>query len=82
MKIKKFEQFVNESKIPFDDEIIFELKKLYKDTNIEKIGITDQRIKLLMGLHSKWLEKAKTHYSAEEIASKLFQYDKNLGNIK
>jgi hypothetical protein len=83
MKIKKFEEFqsVNESKIPFDDEIIIELKKLYKNTKMEKYGNIDERIIQLMQLHSKWIEKAKIHYSAEEIALKLIKYEKDMKTI-
>ena len=83
MEIKKFEQFEykNESKIPFDDDIIDELKKLYKNSKMDKTGMTDERINQLMHLHSKWLEIAKKHYNAKEIACKLIKYDKDLGNF-
>lgn len=80
MKLKKFNE--NENKIPFDDDIKMELRKLYKNTIIDKANMIEERIDQLMNLHLKWLNIAKQHYSAEDIAKKLFKYDKDLGNIK
>lgn len=73
---------INESTIPFEDEITIELKKLYKGTIVDKTDSIDKRVDQLLSLHSKWLEIAKKHYNAEEIAKKLFKYDKDLGNTK
>ena len=69
MKLKKFNE--NENKIPFDDDIKIELRKLYKNTITYKSNIVEERIEQLMNLHSKWLNIAKQHYSAEDIAKKL-----------
>jgi hypothetical protein len=63
----------NQKSIAFDEEIISELKKVYKDTNYAKTGILDQRIEQLMSIHRVWIEKAKTLYSAKEIAEKLYK---------
>ena len=73
---------INESTIPFDDDISNELRKLYKNTITEKTGAVEERIKSLLNLHSKWLETARKHYSAEDIANKLFKYDRDIHNGK
>lgn len=80
MKLKKFNE--SENKIPFDDDIKMELRKLYKNTIIDKTNMMEERIEQLLNLHSKWLNIAKHHYSAEVIAEKLFKYDKDLGNVR
>jgi hypothetical protein len=84
--IKKFNDFLNEeilgsdnqSKLPIDEEIVNELRKLYRGTVTERTGLVEQRIEQLLNIHSKWLEMARQHYNANEIAEKLFQYDINL----
>lgn len=78
MKLNRF----NENKLAFDDDIKDELRKLYKNTSFEKTNLVEDRIKDLIGLHSKWLDMSRDKYSAEDIAKKLFKYDKDLGNIK
>lgn len=81
MRLKKFKE-INESKLAFDDEIKDELRKLYKNTMFDKSNTINDRIEDLIQLHSKWLGMARDKYSAEEIAKKLFKYDKDLGNVK
>jgi hypothetical protein len=76
--ITKFNDFMNESTLPFNDYIHKELSLLFRGSIYDKTNSIDNRIEQLISMHSKWLEIAKKHYSAEEIAKKLYQYDKNL----
>ncbi len=84
--IKKFGEFINEEilgsgdqlSLPTDEEIAIELRKMYKGSVTERVGLVEQRIKQLLELHAKWGEMAKQHYNAGEMARKLFQYDINL----
>ncbi|MFA5207139.1 MAG: hypothetical protein WC428_00415 [Candidatus Paceibacterota bacterium] len=81
---KAFKEPIDEevnSTIPFDNSIKDELKKIFSGSNYDKAGILDQRIEQLLDMHGKWLEMAKKQYGAEEIAQKLFAYDKNLNKI-
>jgi hypothetical protein len=66
--------------LPMDDEIKYELKRLLTGSKYDKGGILDQRVDQLLQVQAKWLERAKELYSAEEIAKKLFIYDKNLNS--
>jgi hypothetical protein len=83
---KTINEFLNEHgtinddniKIAYDENIIEELKKLYKGTNFDKIGIVEDRINNLLSLHTKWLDKARIHYGAKKIAEILFKYETNL----
>jgi hypothetical protein len=68
------------TKLPFDEEIKRELRKLYSGSIYDKIGKIDDRIDQLFNIHNKWLDMAKKRYSANEIADKLFKYEKNLKN--
>lgn len=71
----------NELSLPFDDGIKMALKKVFSGSKYDKTGILDQRIEQLLGMHAKWLERARELYSAEEIAQKLFAYDQNLNKV-
>ena len=68
------------NKLPFEEEIKRELRKLYSGSIYDKVGKIDDRIDQLFNIHNKWLNTAKKTYSAEEIADKLFKYEKNLKN--
>jgi|694.fasta_scaffold31353_11 hypothetical protein len=68
------------TKLPFDEEIKRELRKLYSGSIYDKIGKIDDRIDQLFNIHNKWLDMAKKRYSANEIADKLFKYEKSLKN--
>lgn len=68
----------NQTTLPTDEEIAYELRELYNGSVTERTGLVEQRIKQLMEIHAKWGEMAKQHYNAGEIARKLFQYDINL----
>jgi hypothetical protein len=79
MKIKKFNEYnETEQLLAFDDQIKDELRNLLKNTNYQKGGIVDQRIEQLFNIHKKWLDMAKRTYSADVIAKKFYDMDKNL----
>ena len=78
--IDKLNENTDNLTLSFDDDIKNELKNLLSNTKFGKYGILDQRVVQLMNIHAKWLEMAKKKYSAEEIAEKLFTYQKNLNN--
>lgn len=69
---------MSEGTLPFDEEIKNYLKKLYSGTTYDKTGKIDDRIEQLFDIHKNWLDIAKRTYSSEEIANKLFKYEKNL----
>jgi len=66
------------SKIAFDDEIKFELKRYLEGTIFGKMGQTEERASQLIDLHKNFIEKARNKMSADEIAKKLYEYQKNL----
>lgn len=77
--IKNFNDFLGENiHIPFDDDIRKELTLLFKGSVYDKTNSIDQRIDQLFKIHGLWLFNAKKLYSAEEIAKKLYHYDKHL----
>ncbi len=80
--ITKFNNFINESALPFNDDIHKELTLLFRGSVYDKTNGIDDRIRQLIRLHSNWLETAKKYYTAEEIAKKLYQYDKNINQYK
>jgi hypothetical protein len=69
--IKTFENF--ENKFAFDDEIKYELKRYLINT----INC-DDRVEQLINIHKKFIDNNKNTMSANEIAKRLYQYDKNL----
>ena len=83
-KVKNFKQFVNEDlndntdKLAFDDEIKFELKRYLQNTIWNKVGGIDERIDKLVELHSKFINNVRNKMSANEIAKRLFEYEKNI----
>tara|TARA_R110000868_G_scaffold130029_2_gene339533 strand:+ start:4104 stop:4382 length:279 start_codon:yes stop_codon:yes gene_type:complete len=81
-KVKNFKQFVNESeqKFAFDDDIKYELKRYLEGTVYAKVGKTDERATELMDIHKKFIDNVRDKMSADEIAKRLFDYEKN--NLK
>lgn len=79
LKIKsKTNKCINENtKIAFDDEIKFELKKYLQNTVWDKVGGIDERVDKLIELHSKFINNVKNNMSADEIAKRLFEYEKS-----
>ncbi|MFW6242979.1 MAG: hypothetical protein ACOC2W_02375 [bacterium] len=79
------EEDVNEAlnqKIAFYGEIKFELKRYLEKTVWGKVGGVDKRADQLMDIHKKFIEIAMDKLSADEIAKKLFEYEKNILNRK
>jgi hypothetical protein len=78
------EKSVNENigKIAFDDEIKYELKRYLQNTIWSKVGGIEDRIDKLMELHSKFINNVRDKMSADEIAKRLFEYEKNILNRK
>jgi hypothetical protein len=74
------EKSVNEntSKLAFDDEIKFELKRYLQNTIWNKVGGIDERVDKLVELHSKFINNVRNKMSADEIAKRLFDYEKNI----
>lgn len=66
--------------LAFEDEIKFKLKKYLKNSIHSKTNSLDERIEQLMNIHKKYIEMHKNILSADEIAEKLYIYDKNLNN--
>ncbi len=69
------------SKLPqiaYDEAIKDVLRILYKGSIYDTVNKVDERIDQLFSIHAVWLDKAKKHFSAMEIAKKLFTYEKNL----
>ena len=81
-KVKNFKQFVNENeqKFAFDDVIKYELKRYLEGTVYAKVGKTDERATELMDIHKKFIDNVRNKMSADEIAKRLFDYEKN--NLK
>ena len=80
-KVKDFKQFVNEKveiKLAFDDEIKFELKRYLQNTIWSKVGGIDERADKLVELHNKFINNVRDKMSANEIAKRLFEYEKNI----
>lgn len=78
------EEDVNESnsKLAFDDEIKFELKRYLEGTIWKKVGQIDERAEKLIDLHKKFIDIVRDKLSADEIAKKLYEYEKNILNRK
>jgi len=70
------------SKIAFDDEIEYELKRYLENTIWSKVGQIEKRTKELINLHRKFIDLVKNKISANEIARKLYEYEKNILNRK
>lgn len=84
-KINRFKEFTNEqletsTSFAFDDEIKIELKRYLKDTIWNKVDQIEQRAEKLIDLHMKFIDNVRNKMSANEIAEKLFEYEKN--NLK
>jgi hypothetical protein len=73
--IKIFENF--ENKLAFDEEIRYELKRYL----INEIN-PNERVEQLMNIHKNFIDNVKDKLSANEIAKKLYLYNKNLKNNK
>ena len=75
---KQFKNFIKTTnKIAFDDEIKYELQRYLQNTIWSKVGSIEERINKLMELHSKFINNVRNRMSADEIAKKLFEYEKN-----
>jgi hypothetical protein len=70
----------NTSKIAFDEEIKYELKRYLEETIYGKVSKTDERSNELIDIHRKFIDNVKDKMSAKEIAKRLFDYEKN--NLK
>jgi hypothetical protein len=81
-KVKNFGQFINENeqKFAFDDDIKYELKRYLEGTVYAKVGKTDERATELMDIYKKFIDNVRNKMSADEIAKRLFEYEKN--NLK
>ena len=79
--IKRFNEFINEStstKIAFYSEILYELKRFLDGSIWAKVGGVDKRAEELMNIHKKFIEIAMDKLSAEEIAERLYKYEKTM----
>jgi hypothetical protein len=81
-QINMFENFEfslnkDEEKFAFDDLIKYELKRYLEGTILGKLGKTDERATQLMDIHKNFIRVVKNKMSAEEIAKRLFMYEKN-----
>jgi hypothetical protein len=80
--MKRYKEFINEEILgsgsrdipPTKEKIEYHLRKLYKDSNYEKNGKLDERIKELLDLYDTWTDNDKQNYNDVEIALKLLQY--------
>jgi hypothetical protein len=70
----------NTTKIAFDDEIKYELKRYLEGTIYGKVSKTDERATELMDIHRKFIDNVRDKMSADEISKRLFDYEKN--NLK
>jgi hypothetical protein len=64
--------------IAFDEEIKCELKRYLENTVWLKVGKTDERAILLIELHKKFIDIVRNKMSSQEIAKRLFIYEKNM----
>lgn len=69
-------------KLAFDDEIKYELERYLDRTLYGKVSRTNERAIQLMCIHRKFIDNIKEQKSADEIAKILFDYEKNLNNLK
>jgi hypothetical protein len=78
--ISKFEDYIKENQLTIatDEEIISELRNLLKGSKYDKGGIIEQRADQLVKIQAPWIKLVRDKLSAEEIASKLITYEKNL----
>lgn len=74
--IDKIEK-VNEEFVPFYGDIQNELKKLLQNTVWKEVDAVDTRVEQLLSMHRKFIDFAMDRLTAEEIAQKLYKYDKN-----
>ena len=82
MKLKKYNDFVNEEilgsgsrfKLPTEEEIADELRKLFKESKFDKTNKMEEKIEQLLQLYKEWDEDDKQSYDAGELARKLLQY--------
>jgi hypothetical protein len=81
IEIKKEYGEKNTVKIAFDDEIKYKLQRYLQNTIWSNGGMED-RIDKLMELHSKFINNVRDKMSADEIAKRLFEYEKNILNQK
>jgi hypothetical protein len=65
------------NKFAFDDAIKYELKRYLQGTVYAKVDKTDERAIELMNIHKKFIDNVKNKMSADEIAKRLFEYEKN-----
>lgn len=80
--MKKYKEFINEEILgsgnrdipPTKEKIEYHLRRLYKDSDYEKGGKLEKRIKALLNLYDTWTDDNKQNYSDIEIALKLLQY--------
>lgn len=63
-----------------DLDIKYELKRYLEGTVYNKVGKTDERATELMDIHKKFIDNVRNKMSADEIAKRLFEYEKN--NLK
>lgn len=83
MQTSNFERFMDEhdASLPStvtDEEIKDALHILYKNSVYATVNKVDDRIEQLFKIHATWLDKAKKYFSADDIAKKLYTYEKNL----
>lgn len=80
--MKKFKEFINEEIMgsgiknvpPTKEKIESHLRRLYKDSDYEKSGKLEDRIKELLDLYDTWTDSVKQNYNDLELALKLLQY--------
>lgn len=78
--IFKINENENQNKIAFDDEIKYELKRYLNDSKYSKSNIIDDRVNQLMKMFRIFINNNVDKMSSDEIAKRLYEYDKNLNN--
>lgn len=68
----------NSLKLPFDDEIKFDLERHLENTIWNNVNRISERADELIELHSKFIRNVKNKMNANEIAERLFEYEKNM----
>jgi precorrin-6B methylase 1 len=63
------------------EEIKNTLRELLKDSLYAKTGILEQRIEQLINIHKSWIIFAQYKLNPQEIANKLYNYEKNLNKV-
>jgi hypothetical protein len=76
------EKNINEAslKIAIDEEIKYQLKRYLEGTVYGKVSKTDERATQLINIHRKFIDNVRDKMSSDEIAKRLFTYEKN--NLK